>query len=198
MEAKGFDFKDPSQILGEIARLSPSYGGISFARLEKGGLQWPCPTAEHPGTPVLHTEIFTRGKGRFTPLEYRPPAELPDKDYPLTLTTIRSLYHYHTGSMTRKVKGLNAIVSEEMVEINPEDALLLGITSGDTVKVTSRRGQVAAKARVTPISPAGVVSMDIHFGEAAANVLTNPALDPVSKTPEFKVCAVRVEKASKN
>lgn len=194
MEAKGFDFKNPSQIMDEIARLTPSYGGISYSRLEKGGLQWPCPTAEHPGTPILHTEIFTRGKGRFTTLEYKPPMELPDKQYPLTLTTVRSLFHYHTGSMTRKVKGLNAILGEEMVEINPSDASALSIADGDMVKVSSRRGQVTAKAKVTGISPPGVVSMDIHFAEAAANVLTNPALDPVSKTPELKVCAVRVEK----
>ncbi|MBI2850244.1 MAG: molybdopterin-dependent oxidoreductase, partial [Chloroflexi bacterium] len=194
MGAKGFDFKDPSEIMDEIARLTPSYGGISYSRLEDGGLQWPCPTAQHPGTPVLHTEVFTRGKGKFTPVEYKLPAEVPDKDYPLTLTTVRSLFQYHTGTMSRKVKGLNTILGEEKVEINPVDATPLGIADGDSVKVTSRRGQVTAKARVTGISPPGVVSMDIHFAEAAANVLTNPALDPVSKTPELKVCAVRVEK----
>lgn len=194
MGAKGFDFENPSQIMEEIARLTPSYGGISFKRLEKGGLQWPCPTPEHPGTPVLHTEIFTRGKGKFTPLEYKPPAEVPDATYPLTLTTVRSLYHYHTGTMTRKVKGLNRMLGQEMVEINPEDAMPLGIADGDMVKVTSRRGQVTAKAKVTMVSPPGVVSMDFHFSESPANVLTNPALDPVSKTPELKVCAVRVEK----
>jgi formate dehydrogenase major subunit len=194
MGARGFDFESPSQIMEEINRLTPSYGGITYARLEAGGLQWPCPTPEHPGTPVLHTETFTRGKGKFVPLEYKPPAEIPDETYPLTLTTVRNLYHFHTGTMTRKVKGLNVVLNEEMVEINPADALPLGITSGDTVKVTSRRGQVTAKARVTAISPPGVVSMDIHFAESPANVLTNSVVDPVSKTPEFKVCAVRVEK----
>ena len=194
MKAKGFDFENPSQIMNEIAKLTPSYGGISYDRIEKGGLQWTCPTAEHPGTSILHTEIFTRGKGKFTPLEYKPPAEVADKDYPLTLTTVRSLYQYHTGTMTRKVKGLNTMLGEERVEINPIDAEALSISDGDCVKVTSRRGQVAAKARITGITPVGVVTMDFHFGESAANILTNPALDPVSKIPELKTCAVRVEK----
>ncbi len=194
MGAKGFDFGDPSQIMDEIASLTPSYGGISYERLEGGGLQWPCPTKEHPGTPILHTQQFTRGKGRFTPLEFKPPAELPDAEYPLMLTTERSLYQYHTGTMSRKVKGLNILHGEELVEMNPEDASALGVADGEMVKVTSRRGEVVAKARVTGASPVGVVSMDFHFAESPANVLTNPALDPVSKIPEFKVCAVRVEK----
>lgn len=194
MGAKGFDFEDPSQIMDEIARLTPSYGGISFNRLESGGLQWPCPTPEHPGTPILHTEVFTRGKGKFMPLDYKPPAEVPDKDYPLVLTTVRSLFQYHTGTMTRKVPGLNTMLPEGKLEINPADAIALGVADGDNVKISSRRGQVTAKAKVTGISPPGVVTLDIHFSESPANVLTNPALDPVSKTPELKVCAVRVEK----
>ena len=194
MGGKGFDFEHPSQIMDEIASLTPSYGGISYHRLEGGGLQWPCPTPEHPGTPILHTQQFTRGKGQFVPLEYKPPAELPDDEYPLILTTQRSLYQYHTGTMSRKVKGLNEILGEELVEINPGDASALGIVDGDMVKVTSRRGEVVAKARVTEASQLGVASMDFHFAESPANVLTNPALDPVAKIPEFKVCAVRVEK----
>ena len=120
--------------------------------------------------------------------------ELPDDEYPLILTTERSLFHYHTGTMTRKVKGLNTLRGEELVEINPSDALSLGITDGDRVKVTSRRGEVVAKAKVTEASPIGVISMDFHFAESPTNQLTNPALDPVAKIPEFKVCAVRVEK----
>ena len=194
MGAKGFDFEEPSQIMDEIARLTPSLGGISYSRLEDGGLQWPCPTMEHPGTPILHTKQFTRGKGRFTPLEYKSPMELPDDEYPLILTTERSLYHYHTGTMTRKVKELNIIHGEELVEINPSDASALGIADGDMVKVTSRRGEVETRARVTATSPVGVVSMDFHFAESPVNVLTNPVLEPVAKIPEFKVCAVRVEK----
>jgi len=128
------------------------------------------------------------------PLEYKPPVELPDDEYPLVLTTERSLFHFHTGTMTRKVAGLNTILGEELVEINPSDATDLGIADGEMVKVTSRRGEVVAKAWVTEASPAGVVSMDFHFAESPVNVLTNPVLDPVAKTPELKVCAVRVEK----
>ncbi|MFH1662610.1 MAG: formate dehydrogenase subunit alpha [Chloroflexota bacterium] len=195
MGGKGFEFETPSQIMDEIARLTPSYGGIDYSRLEDGGLQWPCPTKEHPGTLILHTQQFTRGKGRFTPLEYKPPAELPDDEYPLILTTKRSLFHYHTGTMTRKVKWLNTILGEELVDINPGDASALGIADGDMVKITSRRGEVVAKAQVTEVSPVGVVSMDFHFGESPANKLTNPALDPVAKIPELKVCAVRVERS---
>jgi predicted molibdopterin-dependent oxidoreductase YjgC len=194
MGAKGFDFENPSQIMDEIASLTPSYGGITYSRLEAGGLQWPCPTQEHPGTPILHSAQFSRGKGRFTPLEYKPPMELPDDEYPLILTSERSLYQFHTGTMTRKVAGLNTIHGEELLEMNPSDASALGIADGETVKVISRRGEVVTKARVTEASPIGVVSMDFHFAESPVNMLTNPALDPVSKIPEFKVCAVRVEK----
>ena len=194
MGAKGFDFEHPSQIMDEITSLTPSYGGISYNRLEEGGLQWPCPTQDHPGTPILHTKQFTRGKGRFIPLEYKPAMELPDDDYPLILTTERSLYHFHTGTLTRRVKGLNILRDEELVEINPRDASALGIADGEMVKVVSRRGEVTAKARVTEVSPVGVISMSFHFAESPTNFLTNPALDPVAKIPEFKVCAVRVER----
>jgi len=195
MGSKGFDFKNASRIMDEIASLTPSYGGIGYKRLEKDGLQWPCPTQEHPGTPILHTQQFTRGKGQFIPLDYKPPMELPDKQYPLVLTTGRSLYHFHTGTMTRRVEGLNVLMKEGEVEINPADAAKLGIADGDKVKVASRRGEVVAKANVTEASPAGVVFMTFHFAESPANRLTNPALDPVAKIPEYKVCAVRVEKA---
>jgi len=194
MKGKGFEFTHPSEIMDEIAKITPSYGGISYERIETVGLQWPCPNQEHPGTPVLHTKQFTRGKGKFIPLEYKPSVELPDDKYPLVLTTGRSLFHFHTGTMSRKVKGLNVLKSEEQVEINPEDALRLGIADGEIVKVVSRRGEVIAKAKVTEVSPVGVVFMTFHFAESPTNVLTNPAFDPVSKIPEFKVCAVRVEK----
>jgi len=189
----GFDFASPAKIMDEIASLTPSYGGISYKRLEKGGLQWPCPTKEHPGTPILHTKQFTRGKGRFIPLEYKPPMELPDRKYPLVLTTGRSLYHFHTGTMTRRVEGLN-ILKGEAVEMNPEDASALGIADGEKVKVISRRGEVTATAKITGVSPPGVVFMAFHFAESPANMLTNPAIDPVAKIPEYKVCAARVEK----
>jgi anaerobic selenocysteine-containing dehydrogenase len=121
--------------------------------------------------------------------------ELPDDEYPLTLTTGRSLYHFHTGTLTRKVEGLNILRGEELVEINPQDASALGITDGEMVKVISRRGEVVAKARVTEVSPMGVIFMTFHFAESAANLLTNPAIDPVAKIPEFKVCAVKIERS---
>jgi formate dehydrogenase alpha subunit len=196
MGAKGFDFEEPSQIMKEISSLTPSYGGITYERLESGRIQWPCPTKDHPGTSILHAEQFARGKGKFIPLEYKPPAELPDSEYPLLLTTERSLYHFHTGTMTRKVVGLNVLDGEGMVEINPKDASQLGISDGEMIQVVSRRGAVTAKAKVTEVSPVSVVSMNFHFAESPTNQLTNPALDPVAKIPELKVCAVRLEKVA--
>ena len=194
LEAKGFGYSHPSDIMEEIRNLTPSYGGISYQRLENGGLQWPCPLDDHPGTPILHTDIFVRGKGRFMPLKYVPPGESPDEDYPLILTTGRSLYHFHTGTMTRKVAGLNTMEPEGVVEISPQDAAQLGIDQGDKVKISSRRGEVITKAKITEALPPGVVFMTFHFAESAANILTNPKLDPVSKIPELKVSAVKVEK----
>jgi len=192
MGGKGFDYKDAEAIFDEIRRLVPSYAGISYRRLEAGGLMWPCPAENHPGTPCLHKDTFTRGKGRFLPLEYRPPGEMPDADYPLVLTTERSLFHYHTGTMTRRVAGLNVLHPEELIEIHPRDAAALGITDGERVRVTSRRGEVTARCKVSPVTPPGVVTMSFHFAESPTNVLTSPILDPVAKIPELKVCAVRV------
>ncbi len=196
MGEDGFEFKDSASVLEEIASVSPIYGGINFKRIEKIGLQWPCIDKNHPGTKYLHSEHFStsNGKGTFKPLTYKPPMELPDEDYPLILTTERSLYHFHTGTMTRKVEGLNVLRKNELVEINPMDAANLGITNGEIVSVISRRGKVNAEARVTDVSPEGVVSMTFHFAESPTNQLTNNALDPVAKIPETKVCAVRIEK----
>jgi formate dehydrogenase alpha subunit len=194
MGFKGFDFQNPTGIMDEVASLTPSYGGVSHKRLKKGSLQWPCPDKKHPGTPILHTRQFLRGKGRFSALSYRPPQELPDDEFPLLLTTGRSLFHYHTGTMSRKVKGLNIFRNEEWAEINPADAERLGIANGDRILITSRRGQVAARAKVTEDSAPGGIFMTFHFVESPTNLLTNPALDPVSKIPELKVCAVRVER----
>jgi formate dehydrogenase alpha subunit len=198
MGAKGFDFESPSQIMEEIASFTPSYAGIAHKRLEKGGIHWPCPSPAHPGKPTLHREEFLTpdGKGRFSALEYRPSAEIPDQQYPLLLTTERSLYHYHSGSMTRKVRGLNVLRKEELVEVNPRDAEKMGIADGDMVRVVSRRGEVITRAKVTRDSPAGTVSMTFHFAESPTNRLTNPALDPVAKIPELKVAAVRIEKVT--
>lgn len=192
---QGFDFSHPSEIMDEIVSLTPSYGGVSYDRLEAEGLQWPCPTPEHSGTPILHVGQFSRGLGKFMPLAYRPSAEVPDETYPLVLTTDRSLYHYHTSTMTRKVDGLEALHSQEWLMVNPADAAHLGIADGETVRVSSRRGETTVQVRVTDTCPPGVVSMTFHFAESPANVLTNSALDPVAKTPETKVCAVRIDRA---
>ena len=189
-----WDYASPKQIMEEIAALTPSYAGIRYERLEKGGLQWPCPSVDHPGTKILHRERFARGLGRLSPVEWLPPAEQPDAEYPLVLTTGRVLFHFHAGSMTRRSKGLNEIYPAGVVEINPLDARALGIDDGDMVKVSSRRGQVVAKAQVIDKPDQGVVFMTFHFAEAAANLLTIAALDPIAKIPEYKVCAVRVER----
>ncbi len=191
----GFCYASPAKVMEEIAALTPSYGGIRHERLGSQGLQWPCPTTDHPGTKVLHVGKFSRGLGRFMPVDWLPPAEQPDEEYPFVLTTGRVLYHYHTGSLTRRAKGLAAIYPEGKVEIHPEDARTLGIADGAMVRVSSRRGSVTAKAEVTERTQAGLVFMTFHFAEAAANMLTIAALDPVSKIPEYKVCAVKVEPA---
>ena len=195
MGARGFEWQNPYEIMDEINKLTPSYGGITCNRLDEvGGLQWPCPTPDHPGTPILHTTQFSRGKGKFAPIQYRPPAELPDDEYPLLLTTGRALYQFHTGTMTRKVKGLNNLLNEGFIEVNPKDAEKLGIVDGERVKITSRRGSITARTKVTQACAEGVVYMNFHFAESAVNILTNPVLDPVAKIPEYKVAAVRIEK----
>jgi predicted molibdopterin-dependent oxidoreductase YjgC len=196
MGNKVFKFNHSSQILDEIALLVPIYGGISNSRLENGGLQWPCPTLNHPGTPTLYTQMFNtpNGKGRLIPLTYRPSMELPDGTYPLLLNTVRSPYHYHTDTMSGRVKGFNALRSEELAEINPQDAAVLRVEDGEMVRVSTRRGGVKARVKVTENSMPGVVFMTFHFAECPTNLLTNSALDPCSRTPEFKVCAVKVEK----
>jgi formate dehydrogenase alpha subunit len=192
----GWDYRDTSAIMSEINAVTPSYGGITHARLEKGErLQWPCPTPDHPGTPILHTKAFTRGKGRLMPIDHVPPAEEPSKDYPMVLSTGRVLYHWHGGQMTRRAAGLMQVYGEALVEINPFDADILGLNGHKNVRVTSRRGSIKAQAWVTDRVPPGMVYANFHFPEASANELTIAALDPVSKIPEYKVAAVKVELA---
>ena len=184
------------EVFREIGQVWPALAGMSYARLEDGGLQWPCPTPDHPGTPFLFKGGFPRGKGRFTPVVYKPSAEQTDKEYPYILTTGRQLFQYHTGSMTRRVKPIDKISPESYVEINPDDAQALSIESGAKVKVISRRGSITVKAVVTKRPVKGVVFIPFHFKEAAANALTsNSSLDPVAKIPSLKVSAVRIEKA---
>lgn len=189
-----FKYSSPEDIFEEIAQLTPIYQGISYQRIETGGLQWPCRTDDDPGTEFLHQGKFTKGLGTFTPVDFREPAELPDNQYPLMLTTGRIMFHFHTGTMTRNSPALDHEVKEAFVEISPGDAGKLGIADNEIIKVASRRGEIKVKAKITNRVEKGVVFIPFHFAEAAANVLTNPALDPVAKIPEFKVCAVRVEK----
>lgn len=189
-----WDYGSASEVFDEMASLMPSYAGMSYERLERGGLQWPCPTKYHPGTPYLHKDRFVRGLGRFIPVAYRAPAELPDEEYPLYLSTGRIREHYHTGTMTRRSRGLDRLAPEERIQMHPEDAARLGIVAGDWVRVISRRGEVRARVRLTDRSAPGMVFGTFHFREAPINTLTNDALDPVAKIPEYKVAAVRVEK----
>ena len=189
-----WDYKDPAAVLDEMATLTPSYGGISHARLEQGGLQWPCPTPTHSGTPILHSQQFTRGKGLFCPVDYRPPAEETDNQYPFVLSTGRILFHWHGGTMSRRSPGLEAIAPVAEVEINPADARQLGLGNGDLAQVASRRGQVIATVKTTKRSPAGMLFMTFHYAEAATNLLTIDAVDPTAKIPEYKVCAVNIQR----
>jgi len=187
---------DPKKIFAEAAALWPAIGGMNYARLEKQGLQWPCPTEDHPGTEFLFAETFNRenGKALFSAVPFIESAELPDKDYPFVLTTGRQLFHYHTGTMTRRSKGLHAVAPEAFVEVNPADAGILGVNEGELVKVSSRRGTIEVKAKVSKIVPPHVIFIPFHYKEAAANLLTSDAMDPVCKIMEAKVCAVCVEK----
>jgi formate dehydrogenase major subunit len=179
----------------EISLLAPNVGGIKYHRIEEDGLQWPCPTVEHPGTPFLHRGgQFTCGLGRFTPAEWTPPAEVPDAAYPLVLSTGRRLYHYHTRTQTGRCEGLNDLLSEETADISLADAHRLGIADGETIRVRSRRGEVAVRANVTPEVPQGMVWMAFHFRKGNANWLTNAAFDPATLTAEYKACAVAIEK----
>ena len=188
-------YDSAEEIFEEIRSLTPSYAGISYERLEEGGLHWPCPSAEHPGTPILHTQAFTRGKGFFSPIEHRASAEEANVEYPLILTTGRSLWQYHTGTMTRRSEALSSLAPKSWVEINPADAAKHDIADGDEVVLTSRRGCLTSTAMVTEGIREGVVFMPFHYAESAANVLTNTAIDPVAKIPELKVCAVKLAKA---
>lgn len=193
--SKGLRYPHSKEIFSEITRLTPSYAGIEYNRLDRGTIQWPCPSKDHPGTEYLHKESFTRGKGKFTPVDWKPPNESPDEEYPMFLTTGRVHFHYHTGTMTRRSPTLNREMASGAADINPRDADTLGIKDKDMVKVTSRRGEVKIRARITNSVPPGVVFIPFNFKESAANALTNPARDPIAKIPEFKVCAVKLEKA---
>lgn len=187
-------YNHPSEIMTEIASLTPEFAGIDFERLDGDGLVWPVWDKKHPGTPILHRDTFTRGKGKFNDLLYTPSEELPDNEYPLYLTTGRRLYHYNNGSMSLRNPEIYSISPEEFFEIHPCDAKTAGIKTGDTVRVTSRRGSLEVKALVTTKSRPGSIFLSFHFPETPTNVLTGPGEDMLALTPEYKVCAVKVEK----
>ncbi len=195
-----FPYRDESEIFDEIARVTPSYAGMNYGRLEHPyALQWPCPDTSHPGTQILHRERFATndGLGIFTAVEWKPPAEVTDSLYPLILTTGRSIWHWHTGTMTRRSATLDSEVKTGWVEINTKDAEKLGIGDGEVVRVSSRRGQIEIPAKVTEDIKYGEVFIPFHFKECPANILTINAVDSISKIPEYKACAVKVEKIKK-
>jgi predicted molibdopterin-dependent oxidoreductase YjgC len=201
--AAGWDYANASAIMDELRTLTPSYAGISYTRLNNGEcLQWPVPTLEHPGTPILHTRGFARGKGKFMPIDHIPAPEMPDDDFPMLLSTGRVLYHWHGGEITRRARGLMAVYGNALIEVNPQDAERMGLLSEEEgrepVRVTSRRGSIEADAWITDRVPPGMVYANFHFPEASANELTIAALDPVSKIPSYKICAVRVERVREN
>jgi len=190
-------FRSAEDVMAEIVRVTPSWRGVTYPRLEGAGLQYPVPSADHPGTAFLFDQAFPTadGRGTFVPVEYTDPTELPDEAYPFVMNTGRQLYHWHTGTMTRRARGLDAREPTPIVEIHPADAAQLGVTDGDLVRLTSRRNSMVTAVRVSERVARGQVFVPFHFREAAANLLTNPVLDPYAKMAELKCCAVRVEPA---
>jgi predicted molibdopterin-dependent oxidoreductase YjgC len=191
-------YETPEEIFSEMAALTPkSYGGMTYERLGLNGLQWPCPDVAHPGTPYLHKDQFARGKGMFSAIDYKDPAEMPDTQYPYFLTTGRMFAHFHTGTMTRISSHLDVEQTTGYVSISPDDAHALNVADGDVLVLASRRGRMEAPARISASLKPGTLFLPIHFGENPTNVLTSSeAVDPLAKIPEFKVSAVKIEKLS--
>lgn len=189
-------YNSPSEIFDEIARLTPQYGGISYERLEKKALQWPCPTKDHEGTKYLHADRPIKGKGTFVPTDYIKSYEEINEDYPYLLINGRVLYHYHSRTMTGKVDELNEISGHSFIEINPNTARKLNIADGEKLKVSSRRGEIETTAKVTDIVEEEIFFMPFHFADGAANYLSNTTLDEICKIPDLKLCAIKVEKIS--
>jgi len=190
-----WNYQSPRDITKEINLLTPQYAGITWERVGRNGLQWPCPTTDHPGTPYLHKGKFARGKGLLKPIPFQEANELPDEEYPLILTTGRVLQQFHTGTMSRKTEGLNNLAGP-MVMISVYDAEKMGISNSEVVKIATRRGEIEAPAFVTKRIQPGVIYIPFHYSEAPANRLTNSAIDPVAKIPEYKVCAAKVKKTN--
>lgn len=197
-DPKHWIFPSTEIIFNELTSVTPIYAGMSHERLVGEGLQWPCPDPDHPGTPILHVGKFSRGLGKFSPVTAKDPAEQPDEEYPLILTTGRVLYHYHTGTMTRRSKPLAWVEPRGYVEINAEDAAAVDVLDGRAVIIKSRRGIVRTRAKINESVPPGTIFLAFHWREAPANILTQDfALDPIAKIPEYKICAVRLENPSK-
>ena len=194
----GADWKyaNAREIMDEINKLTVSYAGITYERIQDVGIPWPCPNIEHPGTPILHSTAFTRGKGLFSVCEHKPPAEMPDDEYPYILSTGRILYQFHTATMSRRSRGLVSRTPEVFVEINPGDAVKLGVNQGDKLAITSRRGTIEVFAEVNDRCEEGIVFIPFHYSEAAVNRLTNPVFDPVANIPEYKISAVKIKKVA--
>ena len=193
----GFAYRDAEEIWEEIRSVTPDFYGITYARLNReGGVHWPCPAVDHPGTPYLFEDDFPRGKGKFWELEYGTESELPDSEYPYHLTTGRVLFHWHGGTMTRRSR-LEEAFPVPIIEMHPADAGKLQVVSGDWLRITSRRGQVECQVMVTGRSPSGTVFLPFHFVEAAANLLTLDKIDPRAKIPDFKMAAVKLEKVAR-
>lgn len=188
------DYRSAEEVLLEFGQVWPNLAGITYQRIDKEGIQWPCPDRNHPGTPYLYKNGFPKGKVRLSHVPYSNPDELTDNEYPFVLTTGRNLYQYHSGSMTRRVAHIESYAGQPYVEISPEDSKKLTIKDGEMLTVASRRGAIRIKARVTHKVSEGLVFIPMHYSEAAANVITNDALDNTCKIPEFKVCAVKISK----
>jgi len=188
-------FDSPAAVFNELATVTPIYGGMSYGRLQGAGLQWPCPTAEHPGTPILHVGKFSRGRGLFSPVKAQDPAENTDEEYPLILSTGRVLYHFHSGTMTRRSGPLSWREPGGYVEVSREDAEDAGLQENDEVIIKSRRGSVHARLKISENVRPGTIFLAFHWRESPANILTQDfALDPVAKIPEYKISAVRLER----
>jgi predicted molibdopterin-dependent oxidoreductase YjgC len=194
MGGNGFEYSSPEAIFEEMRELTPIYHGITYEKIEEDGIQWPSRSVEDKGTPFLHRDQFSKGKGSFFSIPYRKPAEQVDEEFPFWLTTGRMGFHYHTRTMTGVSPSMQKEAEEGYVEINPLDAVSLGIEEREWIKVVSRRGEIRTKARLTFTVGRNVLFIPFHFAEGAANILTNSAFDPVAKIPEYKVCAVKVEK----
>lgn len=191
-------YSSPSEIMDEIARLTPQYAGINYNRIENSGLQWPCIDVNHPGTKILHQDKFTKGKATFIPCDYTLSFEGLSEEYPYTLITGRILYHYHTRTMTGRVEGLNEKAPHSYIEVNPITAQKLGFKDNEKIKVSSKRGEIETFIKITDIVDEDVFFIPFHFADGAANYLTNTTLDTISKIPDLKVCAIKVEKISES